>query len=207
MAQPGWCPFANGASEPPHSGQAPYDFVGVRPLHWCFSSNRLSSPFRARSRASSRSSASVIAAIVTRRRRARQSERAVAHHQAGDGQHDEHHRDEDHRCRHVGVQRHRDDRAGDQAGHETRAVADNAVPLVPHSRTTPRRGPNCRSRCPRRSSTDRATTPSSPSRRRVEIGSPGPGWERRRSRPAARSDHDLEASDGDASSSPVGIRR
>lgn len=55
MAHPGWCPVANGASEPPHSGQAPYDFVGVTPLHWCFSSNRLSSPFNARSSTSSRS--------------------------------------------------------------------------------------------------------------------------------------------------------
>jgi hypothetical protein len=33
MAHPEWCPFANGASEPPHSGHAPYDFVGVKPLH------------------------------------------------------------------------------------------------------------------------------------------------------------------------------
>jgi len=55
MAQPGWCPLANGASDPPHSGQAPYDFVGVTPLHWCFSRRRLSSPFNARSIISSRS--------------------------------------------------------------------------------------------------------------------------------------------------------
>lgn len=205
MAHPGWCPLANGASEPPHSGQAPYDFVGVRPLHWCFSSNRLSSPFRARSRASSRSSASVIAAIVTRRRRARQSERAVAHHQAGDGQHDDHHRDEDHRCSHVRVQRHRHDRAGDQAGHETRAIADKAVPLVPHSQTTVCGARTCRSgrqeaitepytwveaHSFRRKPTGRARYPSSrrPPTRRDRLSRPGG-----RKTPAARSNHDLEA--------------
>ncbi len=60
MAHPGWCPSANGAAEPPHSGQAPYDFVGLRPPHWCFSSNRLSSAFKARSRANSRSLVSLL---------------------------------------------------------------------------------------------------------------------------------------------------
>ena len=60
MAHPGWCPSANGAAEPPHSGQAPYDFVGLRPPHWCFASNRLSSAFKARSRANSRSLVSLL---------------------------------------------------------------------------------------------------------------------------------------------------
>lgn len=44
MAQPGrWPPHA--AAEPQHSGHAPYDLIGVRPPHWCFSTRRRSSVF------------------------------------------------------------------------------------------------------------------------------------------------------------------
>jgi hypothetical protein len=43
MAQPGRCPRPLGGRDPAHSGQAPLDWTGVSPPHWCFSKRRRSS--------------------------------------------------------------------------------------------------------------------------------------------------------------------
>jgi hypothetical protein len=43
MAQLGRCPRPLGGRDPAHSGQAPLDWTGVSPPHWCFSKRRRSS--------------------------------------------------------------------------------------------------------------------------------------------------------------------
>jgi hypothetical protein len=48
IAQPARCPLPSGGWEPEHSGQAPLDFIGVSPPHWCFRSRRRSSAFSSR---------------------------------------------------------------------------------------------------------------------------------------------------------------
>ena len=73
----------------------------------------------------------------------------VAEHGGRHREHHDHDGREDRGRRHIGTQRNRDDRNGDQTARHSRAVANKRISFVPHALQTVERGANFAARrCP-----------------------------------------------------------